>query len=92
MNSNSAGRRTGWAFLRLVVALSACTPAGDSRQPTTPLANGALASTEASGGGPPCTASVEALPALPAGYRLVRNLGWGATRTAEATAPVHASG
>ncbi|MGC4759749.1 hypothetical protein [Micromonospora trifolii] len=69
------GRRTrpiaGWGLLSLVVVLSACTPAGDARQRTTPPADGAAPSTDSSGGGPPCTASVDALPAPPAGYRLV---------------------
>ncbi|RAO44946.1 hypothetical protein GAR06_03684 [Micromonospora saelicesensis] len=70
-----AGSRTRpvawWGFLSLVVALAACTPAGDSRQHATPPANGAAPSTDASGGGPPCTTSVDTLPAPPAGYRLV---------------------
>ena len=55
----------------LVVVASACTPAGDSRQHTTPPVNHATPSTGASVGGPPCTPSVDTLPAPPAGYRLV---------------------
>ncbi|MFG3641230.1 hypothetical protein ACGF3C_13290 [Micromonospora sp. NPDC047762] len=60
-----------WGFLSLVVALAACTPAGDSRRHATPPATGAGPSTDASGGGSPCTTSVDTLPAPPAGYRLV---------------------
>ncbi|WP_444950875.1 hypothetical protein [Micromonospora ureilytica] len=60
-----------WGFLCLALVLSACTPAGDSRQHSAPPADGAEPSTGASGGGPPCTPSVDALPAPPAGYRLV---------------------
>ncbi|MGC4834467.1 hypothetical protein ACLQ3D_08210 [Micromonospora vinacea] len=76
MNSNSAERRTGRAtawcgFLCLAALLSACTSAGDSRQRTTPPANSAAPSTGASVGVPPCTPSVDTLPAPPAGYRLV---------------------
>ncbi|MCG5455304.1 hypothetical protein PSH03_006376 [Micromonospora sp. PSH03] len=76
MNSNSTGHRIGratarWGFLYLAVALSACTPAGDSRQHTTPPANRAAPSSSASAGGPPCTPSVDTLPAPPAGYRSV---------------------
>ncbi|MFE9193273.1 hypothetical protein ACFYL6_27100 [Micromonospora sp. NPDC007208] len=54
-----------------MVVLSACTPAGESHPRTTPPANGAAPSTDASGGRPPCTPSVDTLPAPPAGYRLV---------------------
>jgi hypothetical protein len=68
----SRTRPIAWCgFLCLAVVLSACTPADDSRQPTTPPANGAAPSTDTSGGGPPCTPSVDALAAPPAGYRLV---------------------
>ncbi|MDG9675387.1 hypothetical protein [Micromonospora sp. DH14] len=79
MNSNSAERRTGRAAaglggLCLAVVLSACTPAGDPRQPTSAPADGATPADRAapaSGAGLPCTPSVDALPAPPAGYRLV---------------------
>lgn len=60
-----------WGLLSLVVVLSACTPTVDSRQHATPPSDGAAPSTGASGGGPPCTPSVDTLPAPPAGYRLV---------------------
>lgn len=60
-----------WGFLCLVVVLFACTPGDESRQPTTRPANGTASSTDASGGRPPCTASVDALAAPPTGYRLV---------------------
>ncbi|MEW1588768.1 hypothetical protein AB0283_25360 [Micromonospora vinacea] len=71
-----AGSRTRpiacWGLLCLVVVvLSACTSAGDSRRSTTGPADGAAPSTDASGGGAPCTTSVDALAAPPAGYRLV---------------------
>ncbi|MEU8391657.1 hypothetical protein [Micromonospora sp. NPDC048842] len=70
-----AGGRTTpiawWGFLCLTVVLSACTPAGDPRQRATPPTNRAAPSTGASVGGPPCTPSVDTLPAPPAGYRLV---------------------
>ncbi|MEU8162672.1 hypothetical protein [Micromonospora parva] len=87
MNSNSAERRTGRAAagvagLCLAVVLSACTSAGDPRQPTSAPADRAPAdratpadrsapATGASGAGLPCTPSVDALPTPPAGYRLV---------------------
>ncbi|MCG5448266.1 hypothetical protein [Micromonospora hortensis] len=70
-----AGSRTtpiaGLGFLCLVVVLSACTPAGDSRQHATPPADSAAPSTGAGVGGPPCTPPVDTLSAPPAGYRLV---------------------
>ncbi|MFE0531664.1 hypothetical protein ACFW0V_29090 [Micromonospora parva] len=83
MNSNSAERRAGrvaagLGALCLAVVLSACTPAGDPHQPTsapvdraTPVVDRAAPATGASGAAPPCTPSVDALPAPPAGYRLV---------------------
>ncbi|WCN83660.1 hypothetical protein [Micromonospora sp. LH3U1] len=54
-----------------MAVLTACTPASESHQPTTPPVDGAASSTPASGDGPPCTTSVAAMPALPDGYRLV---------------------
>ncbi|MEU8157711.1 hypothetical protein AB0B94_29005 [Micromonospora sp. NPDC048986] len=76
MNSNSAERRSGratagWGILCLTVLLAACTPPGDPRQHATPPANPAAPTTGTSIGGPPCTPSVDTLPAPPAGYRLV---------------------
>ncbi|MFG1894494.1 hypothetical protein ACGFIP_10795 [Micromonospora zamorensis] len=60
-----------WGLVFLAAALTACTPAGDSRQPSAPPPNGAAASTSTSGGGSPCTPSVTEMSAPPAGYRLV---------------------
>ena len=60
-----------WGLVCLAAALTACTPAGDSRQPSAPPPNGATTSTSPSGGGPPCTPSVTEMSAPPAGYRLV---------------------
>ncbi|MET7817341.1 hypothetical protein [Micromonospora zamorensis] len=60
-----------WGLVCLAAALTACTPAGDSRQPSAPPPNGATTSTTPSGGEPPCTPSVTEISAPPAGYRLV---------------------
>ncbi|WP_146247344.1 hypothetical protein [Micromonospora arborensis] len=55
----------------LIAALTSCTPASDERQPGTPPVDGTTSSASDRGAGPPCTPSVTAMPAIPAGYRLV---------------------
>lgn len=62
---------TAWSLLCLLVVLSACTTTGDSSQPTAPPVDGKTPSTRGSSAELPCTPSVDAMPELPADYRLV---------------------
>ncbi|MGC4748722.1 hypothetical protein ACLQ28_24170 [Micromonospora sp. DT201] len=65
-------RPSTWrASLCLVAALTACTPESDARQPGTPPVDGTTSPAREGDAGLPCTPSVTAMPAIPAGYRLV---------------------